>query len=476
MNAVPDDPGVSLRLRIAGWLVPSLLAILLLSAVWSYNRAISAANHAYDRSLMTAIKGIAENIHATDGRISVDIPYSALDLVDEDVQERIFYAVLAADGATLTGYDDLRLPPWMLSGKGEPRMFDTLFRDHAVRLAVMKKRLYDPALTAGDTVTVLFAETTEARTQMALRLFFDSLRWQILLIVAAMLVLMVLLSSSLRPLLELSEAVRRRRPDDLTPVPVTDVPSEARPLIDAINSHIARLVHMLQARRRFLADAAHQIRTLLAVLGTQAEYGARQIDAEEMRRTFAGMQGSIRSTRHLANQMLTLARVEQADHLLQDRHVVDFADLVRDVAGDFALLAVQKGVDLAYEGGAAQVPVSGNATMLRAAVSNLIDNALRYTPAGGHVTLALDVHAGSACLAVCDDGPGIPPEEREKVFNRFYRVLGNCDTEGSGLGLCIVREICLAHGGSVCLADPPERRGVCVEFVLPLAPGDPATR
>ena len=156
--------------------------------------------------------------------------------------------------------------------------------------------------------------------------------------------------------------------------------------------------------------------------------------------------------------------------------LVEDEDLVRDVAGDFALLAVQKGVDLAYEGGAAQVPVSGNATMLRAAVSNLIDNALRYTPAGGHVTLALDVHAGSACLAVCDDGPGIPPEEREKVFNRFYRVLGNCDTEGSGLGLCIVREICLAHGGSVCLADPPERRGVCVEFVLPLAPGDPATR
>ena len=112
-------------------------------------------------------------------------------------------------------------------------MLDTRFRDHAVRLAVMKKRLYDPALAAGDTVTILFAETTEARTQMALRLFFDSLRWQILLIVAAMVVLMVLLSSSLRPLLDLSEAVRRRRHDDLTPVPVSDVPSEARPLIDA---------------------------------------------------------------------------------------------------------------------------------------------------------------------------------------------------------------------------------------------------
>ena len=469
MNRVPDDPAVSLRLRLAGWLVPSLLAILLLSAVWSYNRAILAANHAYDRSLTTAIKGIAENIHATDGRISVDIPYSALDLVDEDVQERIFYAVLAADGTTLTGYDDLRLPTWIPAGKADLRMVDTRFRDHAVRLAVMNKRLYDPALSGGDTVTVLFAETTEARTQMALRLFFDSLRWQILLVVAAMVVLMFLLSSSLRPLLELSEAVRQRRPEDLTPVPVTDVPSEARPLIDAINAHIARLVHMLQARRRFLADAAHQIRTPLAVLGTQAEYGGRQDDPEEMRRTFQGMQGSIRSTRHLANQMLTLARAEQAEHLLQAREQVDFPDLVRDVAGDFALLAVQKEIDLAYESDGAGLMVAGNATMLRAAVTNLIDNALRYTPRGGHVTLEVRRREDDAVLAVCDDGPGIPPDEREKVFSRFYRVLGNRDSEGSGLGLCIVREIAQAHGGKVDLADGPGGLGLRVELCLPLS-------
>ena len=324
-----------------------------------------------------------------------------------------------------------------------------------------------PALTAGDTVTVLFAETTEARTQMALRLFFDSLRWQILLIVAAMVVLMVLLSSSLRPLLELSEAVRRRRPDDLTPVPVSDVPSEARPLIDAINNHLARLVHMLQARRRFLADAAHQIRTPLAVLGTQADYGVRQLDPEEMRRTFAGMQASIRGTRHLANQMLTLARAEQAEHLLQDRQTLDFAELVREVAGDFALLAVHKGIDLAFDDGGRAARLSGNATMLRAAVSNLIDNALRYTPAGGHVTLALRKDAGQLRLTVCDDGPGIAPEEREAVFKRFYRVLGNRDSEGSGLGLCIVREIVLAHGGAVQLSDAPGGHGLCVDLALP---------
>ena len=465
----PDPPAASLRLRIAGWLIPSLIALLLVTAVWSYKRAIDAANHAYDRSLTTAIKGIAESIHATNGRVSVDIPYSALDLVDEEVQERIFYAVLAADGTTLTGYEDLQLPNWFSPVKNEPTMVDTLFRQHPVRLAVVRKRLYDPELVGGDTVTILFAETTEARNHMALRLFYDSLRWQVVLIVGAMAVLMALLSSALRPLLELGDSVRQRRPDDLTPVPVKGVPSEARPLIDAINSHIARLTHMLEARRRFLADAAHQIRTPLAVLGTQAEYGERQRDPEEMRRTFSGMRESIRGTRHMANQMLTLARAEQSEHLLKERVEIDFSDLVREVAGDFALLAVKKGIDLALEGGERVLTVSGNPVMLRAAVSNVVDNALRYTPPSGHVTLRVAARDGWVCLRVCDDGPGIAPEERDNVLQRFYRVLGNQDSEGSGLGLCIVHEICLAHGGSIRLEDAPGGQGLSVEIALPAA-------
>lgn len=449
-------------------MIPSLVLILLLTAVWSYRNAMSAANHAYDRSLTTAIRGIAENIHVSDGRILVNIPYSAMDLIDEGVQERIYYAIMGPDGATLTGYEDLALPPAIDPPGNIPLMVDSRFREHDVRMGVLAKRLYAPELRGGDTVTILFAETTEARTQLALRLFLDSLMWQILLIAVVIVLLTFALSRTFYPLLALRESIRQRGTEDLTPVPVTDVPTEVRPLIDAINSHMSRLAQMLQARRRFLADAAHQIRTPLAVLGTQAEYGGRQSDPEEMRRTFASMLNSIRGTRHMANQMLILARAEPANGLIQERATLDIAELARDVAGDFAALALQKSIELAFEEPDTALNMSGNATMLREMISNVVDNALRYTPAGGHVTLAVARARTRGVLRVTDDGPGIPVAERDKVFRRFYRILGSGDSEGSGLGLCIVQEICKAHGGTIHLGDGPGGRGLTVEIILPL--------
>jgi len=458
---------LSLRKRLMWWLIPSLILILLVTASWSYKSASEAANHAYDRSLMTAIKGIAENIHATEGRVLVDIPYSAMDLFDEDVQERIYYAVIGADGTLLTGDEDLHLPPHIRTPKYDAVMIDTSFRQHAVRMGILSKRLYDPEMTAGDTVTILFAETTEARTRLALRLFVDNLRWQVLLLVSGLLLLMLALAKTFRPLLALRETIRQRSDEDLTPVPVNDVPSEVLPLIEAINHHIARLASMLQARRRFLADAAHQIRTPLAVLGTQAEYGGRQSDPEEMRRTFASMLNSIRGTRHMANQMLTLARAEQINGLLKERARLDLAELARDVAGDFAALALKKSIDLAFESPGLPMPINGNAVMLREMLSNLLDNALRYTPNSGHVTVSVSRTPAQLQLVVSDDGPGIPAAEQDKVFQRFYRILGSGDTAGSGLGLCIVREIVLAHDGQITLGEGLGGRGLGIAIGLP---------
>lgn len=462
--ASPDRP-TSLRRRLAWWLVPTLIVILVITAIWSYKSAMTAVNHAYDRSLMTAIKGIAENTHATEGQVLVDIPYAAMDIVDEEVQERIYYAVISADGSTLTGYEDLH-PPATVAPGNEPTTIDAKFRKHDVRMIVMSKRLYDPELSGGDTVTIVFAETTEARTHLALQLFLSNLRWQILLVISCGILIAFALSRTFRPLLALCETIRQRHAEDLTPVPVRGVPSEVLPLIAAINVHISRLGRMLEARRRFLADAAHQIRTPLAVLGTQAEYGERQNDTDEMRQIFASMQGSIRGTKHMANQMLTLARAEQINGLIQTRDKLDFVELVRDVAGDFAILALDKRIDLAFESSRPTLVIDGNATMLREMVSNLIDNALRYTPANGHVTLSVKRSGNNVALCVSDDGPGIPATERDNVFKRFYRILGSSNTEGSGLGLAIVREICLAHHGTIRLGDGPAGHGLAIEITL----------
>lgn len=471
--ATEADPrrGFSLRRRVALWMLPPLALLLAVNAVLSYHGAMEAVNRAYDRSLTASLKGVAEGTHSLEGQVQVDIPYSAFDIFESGVQERIYYAVIAADGRRITGYPDLAPPPGPLAD-GQVRIVDTEYREEAVRLGALSKRLYDPALRGGDAVTILFAETTEARQRLAGELFFDSLRRQILLILAGALLLLFALTSAFRPLVELQQAVRGRDEEDLTPIPDTNVPAEASPLIAAINHHMERLSAMLAARRRFLADAAHQLRTPLAVLGTQAEYGLRQSDPDEMRHTFASLQRTIRSSQRMANQMLTLSRAESANGLIQERGRVDLAALAREVALELAPLALRRQLDLAFEDAAGPVLLQGNGPMLRELIANLVDNALRYTPAGGHVVVAVGAWGEWAVLRVQDDGPGIPEAERDKVFLRFYRILGQRDSEGSGLGLSIVREISEAHGGSIALREGEDGRGLVVEVELPRGEAD----
>ncbi len=448
--------------------MPPLAIILLLNAIWAYTSAMDAANRAYDRSLTASLKSIAESIHATGGLISVDIPYSALDIFEAGVQERVYYAVIGSGNRRITGYDDL-LPPSSKRSDETPFVVDMNYRQQPIRLASLTKRLYDPELDGGDTVTVLFAETTEARTRLAFSLFMESLRPQLLLIAAGLVLVVIVLRSAFRPLLDLRDSIRQRNDEDLIPVSPSNVPNELLPLIDAINYHMARLDRLLQARRRFLADAAHQIRTPLTVLGAQAEYGQRQSDPEEMRRTFSSLIDTIRSTRRMANQMLTLARAEPANGLIQEFARLDFAELVCDAAGELAMLAQKKNIDLSFEGSTEPVFIDGNATMLREMVSNLVDNALRYTQDNGHVTLDVGTADNSLVLRIVDDGPGIPEAEREKVFQRFYRILGHGDSDGSGLGLAIVREICWAHRGRITLGEGKDGHGLAVEITLPTA-------
>ncbi len=468
MNIEAGNGRSSLRRRVAWWLLPPLAVLLLLNAVWSYKVSMDAANRAYDRSLTASLKSLAENIHATGGRISVDIPYSALDLFEEGVQERVYYAVIGPSGNNLTGYDDL-LPPLITVRTDRPTMLDTQFRRQSIRLGALGKRLYDPELVGGDTVTVLFAETTEARTRLALELFFGGLRRQVLLIIVGVFLVMIALTSAFRPLLRLRNTILARHEEDLTPIPQKEIPYELSPLIEAINHHMGRLAEMLNARRRFLADAAHQIRTPLTVLGTQAEYGRRQSNPEDMRLTFASLQTSIRGAQRMADQMLTLARVEPANGLIHERVTLDLANLAREVAVEMASLALKKSIDLAFEAPAPSVLIVGNATMLHEMISNLVDNALRYTPHKGQVVLYVATEDGRAILRVSDNGPGIPQAERENVFQRFYRVPGSGDSAGSGLGLSIVREICWGHGGEVRLADGAGGNGLTVEVRLPSA-------
>ena len=458
----------SLRRRIAAWMLPPIALMIAINAALSYFSSLEAVNRAYDRSLGASIKSIAESTYSLEGEIVVNIPTSAFDIFGGESQERIFYAVIGPGGAVITGYDDLPLPTRTAAGEAGLAIENGIYNGKAVRIGAMRKRLYDPSLVGDDSATIVFAETTESRIALAHELFADSLRRQALLVALGLLVLMFALSSALRPLVTLRDRVLRRAPEDLTPVPDDKVPAEVTPLIDAINRHTERLSRLFAARRRFLADAAHQIRTPLAVLTTQAEVGMRQRETAANQETFAAMLATIKSTRRMADQMLALSRAENADALQTEHALFDLAELARDATAELAMLAMGRRIELAFEPSGA-APMRGDRPMLRELIANLVHNALQYSPPDTEVVVATGRFGDTVMLSVSDQGPGIPAAERDKVFQRFYRVLGQGGPEGSGLGLAIVRQIAELHGGRVRLGDGQDGRGLHVEIEFPAA-------
>lgn len=457
----------SLRWRVALWLLPPLAVMLSITALFSYQSASKAVNLAYDRSLAASIKSIGERSYIRDGEFVVDIPYSALEVFSDGAQERVFYGVFGPDGKVLTGYTDLPLP--MVPGKeGELVSMDMVYRGDPVRIGAMRKRFYDPELKGKDSLVVVVAETIESREQLINALFHDSIWRQVALVGLGAVLLLVALASAFRPLQKLQSSLRERDAEDLTPIPHDEVPSEIRPLIDAVNHHTGRLAALMEARKRFLADAAHQIRTPLAVLSTQAEYGLRQEDPLEWRKALQGLRKNIGGARRLADQMLALSRAETANGMALDKTPTNLELLVREVALELSVLAVKKGIDLSYESEGVPLFIMANSSMLSELVANLIDNAIRYSPTNGMVRVILGQEEEWAVLQVIDNGPGIPESERERVFKRFYRILGHGDAEGSGLGLAIVKEIGLAHGADISLGEASIGQGLEVRVAFPL--------
>ena len=456
----------SLKRRLAIWLFGVLSALLVVDAWFSYSDALGAANQAYDRSLSASVKGIAERIDATEREVVVDIPYSALELFEAGSSDRVFYSVGVSGEAVITGYENLPQPEKMAPNVAV--FYDGVYKGQQLRLGAMLKPLYRKEFPKP--VLVIVGETINTRQEVVQHLFFWEVARKALLIVVALAVALFATMIAVQPIDNLGEAIRARPEDDLTPFAAVDVPSEVKPLVDAINLHMERIGAMLEARRRFITDAAHQLRTPLAVLNTQAEYALRQQAADDMRPAIEALHHSLGSAIRLTNQLLSLSRAEPINGLMVTRQPVDIAAVARDMVVELLPLAARKGIDLGFEGESAALLVAGHPVLLREMIANLVDNALRYTPENGVVTVAVDLAPNlpsTARVRVIDNGPGIPAKFRDQVFLRFFRLDGS-DFTGSGLGLAIVREIVHGHGGEITLEDAPDGRGLCVAVSLPL--------
>jgi two-component system sensor histidine kinase TctE len=250
----------------------------------------------------------------------------------------------------------------------------------------------------------------------------------------------------------------------VAPVDDTGVQSEVRPLIQALNQHAGRIEAMIAARLRFITDAAHQVRTRLSILRTQVEYGQRLADAEAMRGVLSGAQANVEETSRFFTQLMVLAHAEANLAPHHERAVVDIAALAHELALEWVGAARDKQINLGFEGPEAGAPVRGKPVLLRELVTNLLDNAIRYTHAGGNVTLRVLVGERSIAIEVEDNGPGIAEADRHRAFERFYR---GGEGEGSGLGLAIAHEISISHGGTIDLLTAAGGDGLLARVKLP---------
>ncbi len=464
--------------EILDWMLTPLLLLWPISLALTWLVAQGIADKPFDRALVYNVQALAQLLSVSNNRVLFNLPQPASEILRADDSDLVYYQVLGAGGEFLSGERDLPLPndediPLV---PGEVHLRDDELRGLDVRVASVWVRLPIPG---GQPALVQVAETREKRKVLATEIIKGVMLPQFVTLPLAVLLVWLALIRGIKPLSQLEERIRARRPDDLSPLDEKTVPLEVAPLVSSVNDLLTRLKESIATQKRFLADAAHQLKTPLAGLRMQADLALREGSSEQDLKQSLKQIGrsSVRAT-HTVNQLLALARAEAGGTALS-RLPCDMAMLTMEVVQDSVPRALERRVDLGYEGptpGSAGLILRGNPTLLKELVRNLVDNAINYTPSvperPGVVTVRLltDPFGQVLVLQVEDNGPGIPEPERELVFQPFYRVLGT-DVDGSGLGLPIVLEIAQQHAASVTIEDahPGQRPpGTCfnVRFVI----------
>ncbi|MES2188135.1 MAG: sensor histidine kinase N-terminal domain-containing protein [Pseudomonadota bacterium] len=454
--------------EILDWMLTPLLLLWPISLALTWLVAQGLANKPFDRALEYNVQALAQLVTVHEGKVQFNLPQPASELLRADDADTVFYQVRGLRSEPLFGDRDLPAPAEdTRPATGEVRLRDDELRGLDVRVASTWVRFTapDPAAPQGQ-VLVQVAETREKRSVLAAEIIKGVMLPQFAILPLAVLLVWLALARGIKPLSQLEERIRARSPDDLSPLDDKTVPMEVAPLVGSVNGLLARLHESVATQKRFLADAAHQLKTPLAGLRMQADLAQRQdTSTEELKQSLhqIGL-ASVRAT-HTVNQLLALARAEGSGTAFASEPC-DLARLTMEVVRDSVPRALEKRIDLGYDGaapGAPGVVLEGNPTLLQEMIRNLVDNAIAYTPSSegrpGIITARVlaDVFGGITLLQVEDSGPGIPAAERELVFQPFYRALGT-GVDGSGLGLPIVREIARLHGAGVAVEDAHPRQ------------------
>jgi two-component system sensor histidine kinase TctE len=467
----------SLRLRLAAWLLLPLSVFVAVCGFLSWRNAAEVADYVQDHDLLASAKVLSDRLIWEGDDVQASVPPAALSLFVSPARDRVFLSVVGADGRLLAGSPGFPLPqPRRLAGVDRAQWYDATFQGLPMRAVITQRSMYD--VSGARDITIAVGKTTDSRDHMLRALWWPSMEYLLVALVLAIVLTTLALTWELRPVVRLSRQLAQRDPLHLDfVVDARALHTELRPVAETINRFVRQLKMHTEAQRRFIADAAHQLRTPLALQASQIEFArytrthrqnweTRRADMDAL---WLAMQTSNRRLVDVTNKLLLLAQAEHGDaHTRLER--VDLAAAALRGVEQLAALADRRHIDLGLDAPAqtAATVVQAQPALLDALVTNLLDNALRYTQEGGRVTLGVRAEVAVVELTVEDNGPGIPAEAMERVFERFYRV--SQDTEGTGLGLAIVQEIARAFGATVQLAASPYGpHGLLVTVRFPVA-------
>jgi two-component system, OmpR family, sensor histidine kinase TctE len=457
----------SLRYQLFSWLLILLLPLIFISSVTSYWLANKYINQTYDKTLYRTALALADQVSLEELGVQVTLPQVAKDLLEFDEEDDIYFRVVGPSGDLIATHTNLPLP------KIYPKDDKYLYYNTSLNAEKLRAVVYALPTVAGfaptdnNHVYVLVGETLKKRVLMTNEIILSMLLPQLIIMSLVSALLFFGIKQSLQPIDRLETELNNRSINDLKPVSSLNLPNELQPLLNAFNGLLVRVSNTMEKQQRFISDAAHQLRTPLAGLKTQAELALREKRPAKIKHALGQINQASGNLSHLVNQLLSLTIAEPEGAASVAFETVDLRLIAQEVTADWISAALKKEIDLGFSSADKTTLIQGNAVLLRELMNNLIDNAIRYTPTGGNITAGLKQENSELIFYVQDNGMGISAENQPLIFERFYRVLGT-QQEGCGLGLTIVQEIAERHHATVSIACEGEGKGTLFSVSFPV--------
>lgn len=430
----------SIRRRVLTFLIPSLLLLVLFGAWFSYMEAVNVAASSYDRSLLDPALDMAENVRVGADGPRLDMLAQAQEALLYDREDRLVFQIRNAQGSVIAGSPHLAAPPPLTPG--DRVFFDGVHENEPVRIV---------AIRSDSGIYVQVGETLNKRKRLIGEMLVAELIPTLMIAIGSFVLAWTGVSHGIAPLARVTSELLGLTPRDLRPVDGSHAPTEIAPVVDAFNRLLSQLRESTAMQQRFLADVTHQLRTPLAGLQMHLELLLQRALDTDVRKEVEMMHVATLHASHLANQLLVLAKAEAGATAFAQFQEINLRSLAHDAVQQWVPRAIARNIDLGFE--LRDATVVGDLLLLGELLDNLIDNALRYTPSGGAVTVRSGYEGVSPCLSVEDTGPGIPLWAHDRVFERFFRIEGSAGN-GSGLGLAIVKEVVEQHGAALKLDAP----------------------